>query len=280
MKFAEFLKKTAAKIAAWKVFIGIYKVAQRVLADFRAGIGIVPEAWSLYVILLTLTISNLIVWLNSDFLCLKAEQMAVRVIFYITLTLGSLLIILLLLEVLRHIKDCNLNGEDVARFHFFYWTVNGISRLTDTLMIGLIVKHGLWMEMAIIQPLYLLICIWNMVIYDKFQQKGFDLLQINTIRKRVKRPINTKTGLISLIKVLPDLILKKTMERRWAMLIFGSLFFFEADIVTLLLRKKQKVTFEEIFKITLPSNLICITTWSIIFWLGVKGFMYFKWFIK
>jgi hypothetical protein len=70
------------------------------------------------------------------------------------------------------------------------------------------------------------------------------------------------------------------LRRKTTIFLFGSPFFLDPDLVTLLLRKKNYFTWRECLKITLPSVIQCIMVWALIFQLGVWGWKYFQWFVK
>jgi len=238
------LKKLAAKIVAVSLFLS--DILESIIKDIRVAIQIVPGCWTLYLMMLALGIANLFVFFNG----LSEKDLLAQMLKY---TLVSLLIFSLLVFIVK-IFERMANGskaitEDIARMYIFYWTLSRISLLVDGLMIGMIKRFGIWQELLLIIPLFFVICLWNIRVYDEFLEKGIDLFKEEAI----------KTGKMS----------KLALKNRKTMFWLGSIVL-EPDIVTVFLRKK--VPAKENLLITLLSTIVCISVWSGVFWLGLQGF--------
>jgi hypothetical protein len=238
------LKKLAARIAA--VFLFLTDVLESIVRDVKVAFQIVPGCWTLYLIMLVLGIGNLFVFLNGFF----QNDFIARLWKY---ALMSLLIFSFVLFVVKTFEKI-MNGskattEDIARMYIFYWTLSRISLLIDSLMIGMIGRFGIWYELLLVIPLFFAICLWNIRIYDKFLEKGIDLFKEEAI----------KTGKMS----------RFAMKNRKTIFWLGSIIL-EPDIVTIFLREKTSV--KKNLLITFLSTVVCISVWSVVFWLGLQGF--------
>jgi hypothetical protein len=115
---------------------------------------------------------------------------------------------------------------------------------------------------------YFIFCLAVIYIYDYCADKGHDLLGINYIVGLKDQEIKRN----EIFKRFARWIVK----RRITIFLVGSLFELDPDIVTLLLRKKG----ERGFKVLFYSVAYSIITWSVIYWLGVKGYGYFRYFVE
>lgn len=245
------LKNIAVKLAAPISYV--IKLFREISEDIESAIQIVPGCWTLYLIMIFLGIANLFIFFNG----LSHNEIFIRLIKYTLVSVIAFLLILLIVKIFQDPEKHKKVGEDVARFYVFYWTISRISLLVDGLMIGMIKRFGIWNELLLIIPLFFIICLWNIRIYDKFLEKGVDLFKEEAVKKGKLR--------------------KAVMKNRKTIFWFGSIIL-EPDIVTIFLRKRRSAI--KNLSITLPSTIVCISVWSAIFWLGLQGYKLFKWFIE
>lgn len=174
-------------------------------------------------------------------------------------------------QSLKEVKSVFLTGGiRITRFFIIIRLLSFVSILVDVLMIYLIQKYGFWLEMILIQILFFVICVSTIAIHDIFLDKGYDLLFMDYFYKLQRKPTEKK----NILERFTQWILERKIIIFW----IGSIWL-EPDITTLLLRKEPKLTWEETLKITLPSNILCITFWSIIFYLSIQGYDYLKWLL-
>ncbi len=163
------------------------------------------------------------------------------------------------------------NGRDIIGFIIAHRALNLVSYAVDIFHIYLIIKYGFWPALFAISLLFFAICLATVFIHDIAVSFGYDILYMERIR-RIGADDTDNRGIL---KRFAGWVLKRRSTIFW----LGSLWL-EPDLVTLLLRKDNRVTMSNTLKITLPSNILCVTVWTIIFYLGVRGYVYFKWFIE
>jgi len=173
-------------------------------------------------------------------------------------------------QSIRELKSLFSVSMKITRAIIFHRFLNLISISVDILMIYLIKEYGFWFEMTVMLFPFYAICVLTIILYDYFLDRGHDLLFLDYFcnlrdQKIERRRIFTR---------LTQWILK----RRTSIFLLGS-FWLEPDITTILLRKDKKGLIRNAVYITLPSTIICVTSWSIIFYYGVKGYEYFKWLL-
>lgn len=241
-------RRLAAKFAA--VFLFLSDVFKGMARDVKVAIQIVPGCWTLYLIMFALGIANLFVFFNG----FEEEFLYRRLGKYALVSLIIFSLVLFLAKAFEKMRNGTaVTTEDIARMYIFYWTLSRISLLIDSLMVGLISRFGIYIELLLIIPLFFSICLWNIRIYDKFFEKGIDLFKEEEI----------KTGKIS------SVVLRNRKTIFW----LGSIIL-EPDIVTIFLRRKKAMA--ENLLLTFFSTVICISAWSVVFWLGLQGFEFFK----
>ena len=233
--------KKAATIAA--LFAGIF-------SDIKNAVRVVPSCWTLYVIMLVLLVANLFIFFDG----ISVSELFFRLANYTALSVFFLIFILIIAKILEKKKETT---EDIARVYIFYWTLSRISLLVDGLMIGIIKRFGIWIEIPVIVFLFFVICVWNIYIYDSFAKKGQSIINPNNFQGKIS-----------------SMVLKNRATIFW----MGSLWL-EPDVVTILLRKKEAV-WKSNLRITFPSVVWCISFWSLIFYLGIKGYAYFQYFVQ
>jgi hypothetical protein len=74
--------------------------------------------------------------------------------------------------------------------------------------------------------------------------------------------------------------LRSVMRKRYSIFWIGSVAQINPDGVTLLLRKDRTSTLRNFLGITLPSTVLSIAFWTIVFKLGIMGVAYFRLFIQ
>jgi hypothetical protein len=262
-----FLPKVPSKLNNREVkvlFRPIWQIAVMMAKDLRLAGNVILKAKSLYVILFCLWLINFLIFIANDNFVVAKEKVLFRSLSFVFVTI----FILSIYEIWRY-KKASQGSEDLTRFWIFYRTLAWISWLIDLVMIQLIAKYGIWMEMIIVNPPYILINVWIMIIYDKFYKDGVDLLYIDYLRTLPNRVEK------NLVEKMSAWIIKSPVR----VFIVGSTWF-EPDIATLLLRKEKVTTFRMITTTTLPMAIICNTFWSVVFYFGVSGYSYFKWFIE
>jgi len=233
-----------------------------IFRDIYSASKILPGLWTLYAIILGLEIVSLFVWFNG-LPGLSFQDILLKILKYLGLAAILLVIFLYLIKAYSRMdgRKVHDSSEAAAQFYVFYSTLDAISYLADFLMIGLIKRYGFWKEASIIIPLFFAICVWTLVLYDKFLSKGYDLLQIRYVMRSERR------------------IIKWTLRGKGRVFWLGSILL-DPDIVTLLLRKEEKTTLRSVVMITGPSTLINILVWSVVYYWGLQGYSYFKWFVE
>jgi hypothetical protein len=107
-----------------------------------------------------------------------------------------------------------------------------------------------------------------MYAYDFFSKRGYDLLGLNKLNAYSEK----KDGGANFF----DRVLYWAMKRRITIFLVGSIFLLDPDTVALLLRKKG----ERGYRILFYSVSYSIIIWSVIYWLGVKGYGHFSSFLE
>lgn len=146
-----------------------------------------------------------------------------------------------------------------------------VSLGVDGMMIYVGSKYGFEAMFFSGQIVFFLICVVVLKLYDLFLNAGLDLLSINDFLELRYQ----KLGKRQYFKRITQWILRREETIFW----LGSIWI-EPDIVTLLLKKNGRTKMKDIIFITLPSTMICISFWAVIFGLGLRGFAYFSWFIE
>jgi len=274
MNIRAWFAKAAAKLAAlWNG--GFRTIFSRVLHDIIIGARILPRMWDLYLEIVAISTANYILWINSA--GLKIDTIWLNPFVVIIGILGwdvaFIIIGLFLFELFQFFKNgkegIEADGEEAAYFLIYFYSVGIVSRLVDGLILWIIFFHGFTLSIAICTPIFFFICVHWLKIYQRFQNEGIDLQKISYLHSLHKKP-KKSCGEKTTVWIL---------KRKATIFLFGSAFFLDPDLVTLLLRKKSHFTWRECFKITLPSAGQCILVWAAIYQLGVWGFKYFRWFI-
>jgi hypothetical protein len=164
------------------------------------------------------------------------------------------------------------NGGRISRFILTERLIGVGEKLIEVLMIALIIKYGVIEELLIATPIYFFFCVGVVKIYDHFLSKGMDLLGIEYLRGLRNTAVERK----SILKRFARWIMKRRTTIFW----LGSIFRLDPDVVTLLLREDKRNTFENSIKITLPSVVLSMVFWTMVFKLGIMGFKYFTWFVQ
>ena len=141
--------------------------------------------------------------------------------------------------------------------------------LIDAPMIYLFVKDFSIIEVAGI------FIVWSFMfylaviyVYDYCAKRGYDLLGLNYLAGLKEQDLHRKQ--------IMQRIARWIVRRRITIFLVGSVFELDPDVVAILLRKKGERGFEVLFY----SVVYSITIWSVIYWLGVKGYGYFRYFVE
>lgn len=176
-----------------------------------------------------------------------------------------------MVRLFREIRELFSNhGRDVIGFIIAHRVLNMVSYAVDICHIYLIVKYGFWPALLAISLLFFVVCLATVFIHDIAVSFGYDVLYM----ERIRRFGANDAGNRGILKRFAGWVLKRRSTIFW----LGSLWL-EPDLVTLLLRRENRVTMSNTLKITLPSNILCVTVWTVIFYLGVQGYVYFKWVV-
>jgi hypothetical protein len=160
----------------------------------------------------------------------------------------------------------------MSRFLLIGRVVGIGEKLLDILVISLIIKVGIIAEFLIVVPLYSCYCMGIVVAYDYFLEKGYDFVGLEYLR-------NMQQGKLEKKKFFRR-FLRSVMRKRYSIFWIGSVAQINPDGVTLLLRKDRTSTLKNFLGITLPSTVLSIAFWTIVFKLGIMGVAYFKLFIQ
>lgn len=156
----------------------------------------------------------------------------------------------------------SINGTDVIRFVIAYRILNIVSYSVDIAHIYLIINYGFWSALLAISLLFFVICLATIAIHDIAVSFGYDILYMERIHRIGAEAANNK----GILRRFAGWVLMRRSTIFW----LGSLWL-EPDLVTLLLRRENRMTMSSTLKITLPSNILCVTIWTIIFYLSVQG---------
>jgi len=264
------------------MFRGMQAVLRLLFVDMKLATSIVKQAKSLYFLIIAIWIANLVLISKIGTAELTVNDLVIKTAKYFGLTI----LILLTYEVWKYFR-ASKSSKELIQFWIFYRSLAWLSWLIDLLIILMIIKYGFWIEMAILQPVYILICIWILIIYDRLLANGQDLLLIDDLQDLPNGKSDIETApegnFYKKITFYVKIALKKfsiwILCSRTRIFILGSLWF-EPDIATLLLRKEKRTTIRRIATTTLPMAIICNTFWSAVFYLGIIGYDYFRWFIE
>jgi hypothetical protein len=274
MRLRERLENVAAKFAALCKG-GFREILCRVHYDLSVGIQILPRMWGLYIQIVIVSTANYILWIHTN-VTLDTVWSSPFVVIMGILGWNFAFIIagIFIYEIFQYFvngrDDDSIGGKDAAYFLIYFYSVGMVSRLVDGLILWIVVSHGFLLSCAVCIPAFFLICVHWLKIYQRFQDEGTDLQKIQYLRNLHKKKYKTCTEQMTVW----------ILRRKTTIFLFGSPFFLDPDLVTLLLRKKNYFTWRECLKITLPSVIQCIMVWALIFQLGVWGWKYFQWFVK
>lgn len=137
----------------------------------------------------------------------------------------------------------------------------------DAIMIFLIVGYGPALTFLVVTPIYFIYCMFVVMAYDFFLDKGYDLLELENLR--INGDSEDFNGFFRWV-----------MKKRITIFLVGSFFQLDPDGVTILLRKNREMFWKNSIKITLPSTLISMTVWTTVYSLAVKGFEWARWIIE
>jgi hypothetical protein len=131
-------------------------------------------------------------------------------------------------------------------------------------MIYFLLNYGIVFTFLTITPSYFLYCIFVVAIYDFFLERGCDLLEIENLRSNGAS----------------HKFLGWILRRRATIFFVGSCIQLDPDLVTLLLRKNRKTLWLNSLTITLPSTVISMTFWTVVYVSAIKGYEWAKWLIE
>lgn len=134
----------------------------------------------------------------------------------------------------------------------------------SVVMIYFLLNHGIVFTFLTITPSYFLYCIFVVIVYDFFLERGCDLLEIENLRSNGAS----------------HKFLGWILRRRATIFFVGSCIQLDPDLVTLLLRKNRKTLWLNSLTITLPSTVISMTFWTAVYASAIKGYEWAKWLIE
>lgn len=141
--------------------------------------------------------------------------------------------------------------------------------LIDVPMLFLLVKGFSVLEViSIFIPWCFIFYTFIILAYDYFLYKGYDLLGLNYLANLKYEELSKN----QIIKTIAYWII----QRKITIFSIGSIFLLDPDVVTILLRKKGQIGLQILFWSVVYSTPI----WILVYWLGVKGYRYFSYFIK
>lgn len=270
MNIRAWFQKAAAIFAALRSGFSI--VAGSVVQDMKTGIGMTRRFWSLYFQILALGSINVYLWLNGH-----GETFGIYEVLRIAgkgfaLTLALIVGAIIFLETYYFLtgKSHGKNGEEEAASLVYYFSVGSISRMVDSLMLWGVINFNFFVAWISASMILLLVCVHWILLYERFRDEGIDLMKIDYLRH-----LNGQ-----LKKTVGEKILAWVLRRRATIFIIGSPFFLDSELVSLLLRKMDRFSWRETFKITLPSVFWGMAVLCSVFQMGVWGYKYFRWFVE
>lgn len=144
------------------------------------------------------------------------------------------------------------------------------ARLIDSLMIYLLWTDHFVAELAICVPLYFVLCVCFVSIYDWRASRGIKLLSLEKLQEFKNIRLDRK-NFSAYSSWLRDRILQWILRKNITLFLVGSVFFFDPNFVTLLLRKSSRSWLGDFIKITLPSVIYSTIAWTIIYILAIRG---------
>jgi len=132
----------------------------------------------------------------------------------------------------------------------------------DALIILSIIRYGTFTSLIIIIPIYFIYSLFIVMAYDYFLDRGYDLLELENLKANGSSVDGNK-------------VIGWILKRRTTIFLIGSCFQLDPDGVTILLRKSRDDFWGNALRITLPSVIISMTYWTIVFKLGLMGVRFF-----
>lgn len=255
MKIRAWFQKAAAKFAA------------KTLNDLRYGLAILPRMKALCIAIVILMMLDLFLIFGNPDILYHFEIDGMReiiwnVLVYVGVAFAITVILIIILETWKQrTHGSETLGEDTARFSVFYTLHNMTDRLVDVLMVWLSYKYGsLLVLMAVIQPVSILLCILVIQAHDRIsKEEGYDLLGISRLRK-IQRNMNGSSSPFG------DKILQ---AGKLAIFLVGSLIVLDSDVVTLILRKRERLD-KSALLLLIASSGYSIVVWSAIYLFGTQ----------
>lgn len=139
-------------------------------------------------------------------------------------------------------------------------------KVLDILMIYLLIKYPVYVAFVVVTLLYYAYTLFVVMAYDYFLAKGYDLLELENLKKHGADPESSK-------------LLQWILKRRTTIFMVGSCCQLDPDGVTILLRKDRNF-WKNAFMITLPSVIVCMVWWTTVLKLGLMGVGLFPWFLQ
>lgn len=126
----------------------------------------------------------------------------------------------------------------------------------------------------VLELLFCLAVLWLQVFTRK---RGHDLTGVTEIKEFIHEPIPKKEGPVwgklgrGTARAVQFLLRLSGLESYIPMVFFWSVFYVEADYVTLFLRKKGEAVFSVVDRVMLPAVTWSIGVWTLIFYFAVEG---------
>jgi hypothetical protein len=146
-----------------------------------------------------------------------------------------------------------------------------LARLIDSLMIYLIWEGHPFAELAICIPIYFALCVGFVLIYDWRTSRGVKMLALEELNNFKESKLVREDYESHIFKWIWDNFVQWLLKREIALFLVGSVFVLDPNFVTLFLRKGTRSDIWDFFQITLPSAAHCVISWTIIYFLALKG---------
>lgn len=131
---------------------------------------------------------------------------------------------------------------------------------------------GLTTAFIVVTPIYLFLCISIVLFSDAAFRRGLDLTGLETLRELEHTVLEEKQWFRRL--------LQRILQSRKLIFWIGSWFYLDPDYVTLLLRKKEESYISTFLRITLPSVVVSMVVWLVVWWAAVQGFRWAVWMLE
>jgi hypothetical protein len=146
-----------------------------------------------------------------------------------------------------------------------------LTRCIDSLMIYLIWKGHPIIELVICIPIFFALCVGFVLIYDWRISKGIKMPIMEELVSLKGKRLKCKNYKRRYLKWAWDNLVQWLLRREIMLFLIGSVFVLDPNFVTLLLRRGVQSNLRDFLRITLPSVIHCVVSWTIIYYLAIKG---------